>query len=52
MHEYLHTGAIDCTKPLNVGGLKGKTAIVTGGTVLFDLRLINYQRGKKQVPMA
>ncbi|KAJ5349931.1 Short-chain dehydrogenase/reductase SDR [Penicillium brevicompactum] len=31
MHEYLHTGAIDCTKPLDVEHLKGKTAIVTGG---------------------
>lgn len=32
MQKYTHAGPIDCNKPINVENLKGKTAIVTGGT--------------------
>lgn len=52
MHGYSHTGAIDCTEPLNVERLKGKTAIVTGGMVVFSLLLINDQHRMQQAPMA
>ncbi|KUM57664.1 hypothetical protein ACN42_g9509 [Penicillium freii] len=31
MQEYTYAGPIDCSKPINVENLKGKTAIVTGG---------------------
>lgn len=31
MQGYIHNGPIDCVKPFDVGTLKGKTAIVTGG---------------------
>ncbi|KAJ5979951.1 Short-chain dehydrogenase/reductase SDR [Penicillium waksmanii] len=31
MQGYTHSGPVDCNKPFDVGNIKGKTAIVTGG---------------------
>lgn len=31
MQGYIHTGPIDCNKPVETENLRGKTAIVTGG---------------------
>lgn len=39
MREYIHTGPIDCNKPINVENLNGKTAIVTGGASYWYIEI-------------
>lgn len=51
MQGYTHTGPIDCNKPFDVGNLKGKTAIVTGGMALIISQLNGHLMTIKQVPM-
>lgn len=41
MQGYQHTGPIDCNGPFNTEGLKGKTAIVTGGKAHHEYFLSN-----------